>query len=58
MAFDPWQGLTAAQMEDMRLNNPAEFKRREAMLNQPDASAKVIVFRNGVLVNDTPTRPE
>lgn len=51
MPFDPWKGMSAAEMEKMRLENPAEFARLSAMLDSPNPTSKTVQYRNGVLVS-------
>lgn len=54
MPRDPFHDLTAAQMEQMRLNDPDEFNRRAALLDKPSSTQKTVVYRNGQLVDGPP----
>jgi hypothetical protein len=55
MPFDPWKGLTAAQMMEMQTNDPDEFARRAATLEQAKPNAKgTVVYINGFPVSDVP----
>jgi hypothetical protein len=51
MPLDPWKDLSAAEMEQMRLNDPEEFAKRAALLDKPSSTQKTIVYRNGQLVD-------
>jgi hypothetical protein len=58
MPFDPWKGMSAAEMEKMRLENPAEFARLSAMLESPNPNSKTMQYRNGLVVFGDVPRPE
>jgi len=57
---NPFAGMSAQQMEDLRVKDPAGFAELEKQLDAPDLTAKSVQYRNGLVVQGAPppTRPD